>query len=373
MRSASFKLLLLLAILLFVFCKMEAQSNEVLNQIAVRYQSEYKVPGLAIALVRSDTFFVGVSGTKQMGKEMPIDAKTPFHIGSNTKAFTAFLAAHLVERGLVSWSDKLMAVVPELNQPNFAAYRELTLEQLLSHRAGIAPFESSSSKEFRAVPKNLQEFEDPRLTFAQLALSFPPDFGEGSPLYSNGGYILAALMLERVTSSSFEELLVKMGQQLQLNFHFGFPNEKDRPNVLGHRRTWLSQSYRPLAPDNRHAMASYFTPAGDLALSLQDLAFWVQCHLKGLSGEKLLLQPETYEKLHYGMPGYSLGWYNGLIGEGPDRFSYHGGSLGTFSSAIMLSAERNTGIIILVNAESKQVRKLKEAVRIELWNRFGKP
>ncbi len=371
----SFKstLFTLFGLLLFGFSNLEAQSNEVLHQIAAQYQSTYNVPGLAIALVRSDTFFLGVSGTKQIEKEIPIDEQTPFHIGSNSKAFTAFLAAYLVERDLVSWSDKLMKVVPELNQPTYAAYNEVTLEHLLAHRSGLAPFESSSSKEFRALPKNLGELENSRLRFAQVALSFPPDFGEGTHVYSNAGYVLAALMLERATSSTFEDLLLELGQQLKLNFHFGFPNDEAGLNMLGHRKRWVGRSYRSLAPNNRHAVPSYFAPAGDLAINLDDLAIWVQFHLRGLSGENIFLKPESYEKLHYGLPDYGLGWYNGKIGAGPERFSYHGGSLGTFSSAIMLSAERNTGIVILVNAESKHVGRLKEKLRVELWDRFGQP
>lgn len=352
---------------------LEAQSNDLLNKIASRYQSEYSVPAIAIAVVRSDTFFLGTSGTKEIGRDSPINEDDFFHIGSNTKAFTAFLSALLVERGILNWSDKLMEVVPELDRSSFVAYENVTLEQLLTHRAGIAPFESSSSKEFRALPKDLEKFEDPRLAFAQIALSFKPDLKQGNHSYSNGGYILAALMLERATSSSFENLMDDLGQELNLKFHCGFPDGGVGINVLGHRRTWLGHRYRPLVPNNRHAVSPYFAPAGDVAISLKGMALWVQYHLQGLSGQTSILKPGTYEKIHYGTPDYSLGWYNGKIGKGPERFSYHGGSLGTFSSAVMLSADRNTGIIILVNAESKQVRRLKEELRVELWERFGKP
>nr|MBX2876371.1 beta-lactamase family protein [Saprospiraceae bacterium] len=143
-----------------------------------------------------------------------------------------------------------------------------------------------------------------------------------------------------------------------------------------HRRRFLGRlsgrRYQPLPPINEFAMEAYFAPAGDVSINLLDLATWVQYHLRGLLGEGILIRPETYQKLHYGWPDYSLGWYNGMIGDGPERFSYHGGSLGTFSSAILLSPDREAGIIILVNAESKQVQQLKEELRVELWKRFGK-
>ncbi|MBX2874707.1 MAG: beta-lactamase family protein, partial [Saprospiraceae bacterium] len=197
----------LLGVLILASFRLLGQSNDILDDIADRYQLAYKVPGLAIAVVQPDTFYIGLGGNRQSGKDMPIEVNDLFHIGSNTKAFTAFLAAHLVEQGIANWSDKLLEVVPELDQPKYQAYRTVTLEQLLSHRAGIAPFESASSKEFRAIPKDIQTHDNPRLTFARVALSFAPRTPEKkNHLYSNGGYILAALMLERLTHSTYEEL-----------------------------------------------------------------------------------------------------------------------------------------------------------------------
>ena len=97
----------------------------------------------------------------------------------------------------------------------------------------------------------------------------------------------------------------------------------------------------------------------------------MQLHLKGLLGDNNFLLSESYERLHFGLADYALGWYNGYIGKTTQRFSYHGGSTGTFSSAIMLSPDRGVGIIILVNAESKAVQKLKTELRELLWTRFG--
>lgn len=352
------------------------QSDELLQRTAVRYQSAYQVPGLAIALIRPDTFYIGLSGNKQVGKDMPIKKNDLFHLGSNTKAFTAFLAAYWVEQGAIKWSNKLMEVVPELDLPAYEAYRHITLEQLLSHRAGIAAFESASSKEFRAIPKDIQTHEDPRLTFAQVALSFPPSTAEQkNHLYSNGGYILAALMLERATGLSYEKLLQKLGEKLNLKLSFGFPNTPPNANILGHRRRFFGRlnrrPYRSLDVNNSFRMQPFFAPAGDVSTSIHDLALWVQYHLRGLLGAGTLIEAEAYHKLHYGLADYGLGWYNGIIGDGPDQFSYHGGSLGTFSSAVMLSADRKIGIVILVNAESKQVQRLKEELRVELWKSFG--
>ena len=95
-------------------------------------------------------------------------------------------------------------------------------------------------------------------------------------------------------------------------------------------------------------------------------------HLKGLMGESKFLNPETFQKLHFGFPDYSLGWYNGNIVETDQKFSYHGGSLGTFSSAVIISSDRKLAIIILINSDDKNTNKLKNELRTKLWQEYGR-
>lgn len=354
-----------------------AQSNASLDSLATTYKEKYKLPGLAIAIVRPDTFYFGLDGHKRFNGVDPIQAEDLFHIGSNTKAFTAFLAAFLVEKGIVGWQDKLVDAVPELKAHIHPHYREISLQDLLSHRAGVAPFESAGSKEFRSLPRNLEQNPGARLAFAQAALHLPPrPFPDNGHLYSNGGYIIAGLMLERITGKSYESMMHSLAKNMGFQIGFGFPGV-DRDNaILGHRKNFfgnlIGQRYRPLPPSNRFAVDRYFTPAGDLCISLLGFSHWIQDHLRGLLGEASFLSPESYQSMHYGLPGYGMGWYNGFVGNGPERFSYHGGSLGTFSSAVMLCAERKIGIIILVNAEGKAIQRLKDELRVDLWTRYGK-
>lgn len=371
------RLLLTAAAACLLACMSFAQTQPQIDSLVHHYQEHYQLPGLAIAIIRPDTLYLGVSGRKQIKEKAPIQSTDLFHIGSNTKAFTAFLAARLVEAGKIAWEDSLYQFLPELFDKKPKVYQSVTLEDLLSHRAGIAPFESTGTREFRALPRSMPEDETARLAFAKAALSLPPqDLTPQEHLYSNGGYIVAALMLERATGSSYEVLLQEMADELEIQLSFGFPKARGAASVFGHRKKTLAflsaRNYRALAPDNSFAMPAYFAPAGDLSISLQDLAFWAQLHLNGLLGQGNYLQPETYQRLHYGRAGYAMGWYNGTIGKGGERFSYHGGSLGTFSSAILLSPNRQVGLVILINAESKFVQKAKEEIRVDLWSQYGK-
>lgn len=372
-----FRILCLILLLFGDVYYFHAQTNATLDSLTAIYRGKYKLPGLAIAIVRPDTFYLGIGGYKRIDGKKLIHADDPFHIGSNTKAFTAFLAAELVENKLLSWEDKLLDIVPALNGQIHAAYKQISLQDLLSHRAGVAPFESEGQKEFKALPKDLGQRTDARLAFAQAALSLPPSpFLADGHLYSNGGYIIAALMLEKFTGKSYESMLKSMGERMGFQLVFGFPGLNGNNAIMGHRKklfgSLFGKKYRPLPPSNHFTVDRYFAPAGDLSISLEGYSHWIQDHLRGLLGRSSFLPSEAYQRMHYGLPGYGLGWYNGFVGKGPERFSYHGGSLGTFSSAVMLCAEREIGIVILVNAEGKAVQKMKNEIRIDLWTRFGK-
>jgi CubicO group peptidase (beta-lactamase class C family) len=60
-------------------------------------------------------------------------------LGSNGKAMTATMVARLVERGVLSWDAPLSQTLPELATDMQAAYREVTLRDLLAHQSGMQP------------------------------------------------------------------------------------------------------------------------------------------------------------------------------------------------------------------------------------------
>lgn len=368
--------------LLSFFCCMSrylpiyAQTNAQLSEIAADFQSSYKVPGLAIALVRPDSIFLGLAGTRDGNRPDKIKATDKFHLGSNSKAITAFIAAKLVEEGQMNWTDELRTVLPELAPFIHQSYQKINLMDLLSHRTGLPAFEDESSPEFRALKKRWNTDPISRMEFAKVALGIPAaPLGEKGHFYSNAGYIIAALMLERKTGESYNALLASQFATLGYDCYIGFPQEEFPTQNKGHRKRTLAflsrQKYRSLPASNPYEVQDYFAPAGDLSMNINDLSHFIQLHLKGLLGDNNFLSSATYQRLHFGLDDYALGWYNGYIGKTDQRFSYHGGSTGTFSSAIMLSPDRETGIIILINAESKAVQKLKTELRELLWARFA--
>ena len=80
---------------------------------AAKAMKDWKVPGMAIAIVRDDSVvFAKGYGVRKLGDPTPVDPRTVFAIGSSTKAFTSAAVAMLVDDGKMKWDVPVTAYVP---------------------------------------------------------------------------------------------------------------------------------------------------------------------------------------------------------------------------------------------------------------------
>ena len=153
------------------------------------------------------------------------------HIGSLTKAMTSVLLARLVADGAFAngWSTTIAEVFPELERKIHAMYHEVTLDELVRHRSGIARNAANwwayrnrdiEKRRYRLLKKNLRK---------------RPAGARGDFLYSNLGYMVAGSMAERVTGQSWEELMEEevFGPLGMKRTGFGFPEREARLTSLG--------------------------------------------------------------------------------------------------------------------------------------------
>jgi CubicO group peptidase (beta-lactamase class C family) len=168
------------------------------------------IAGLASALIVNGTIYsVAAVGTREYGTDNWITVEDKFLIGSCTKAITASLAAVLIDEGVLKWNTTIREVFPDLDM--LPDYENITLVQLLSHRAGLPKnykngkttwkIDYEFDKQRGSTPKDLrlQYLENT----VQDKLMCPP--GERVH-YSNSGYILAGAMIEKATKRSIEDL-----------------------------------------------------------------------------------------------------------------------------------------------------------------------
>lgn len=131
-------------------------------------------------------------------EKKPLTAANRFRIGSISKMFTAIMILQLVDEGKLKLTDTLDKFLPEV--PNA---KKITIQQILSHRSGIPNVRRGQNAQgnVNTTPMTKEEH-------LALIVKASPDFEPGTKsLYSNSGYFLLGLIIEKVTGKSYEAAL----------------------------------------------------------------------------------------------------------------------------------------------------------------------
>ena len=176
-----------------------------LNALLEPVRAEAKLPALAAALVeRGKLTVIGAVGRRRADSDEPVQRGDRFHIGSNGKAMTATLIAQLVEAGKLDWANMVAEVLPQIRRSIRREYWKATVEQLLTHRAGLPEDRAPDPQVF---PRLWALRADQRLQAAEIILQQTPVRKPGEKVvYSNGGYVVAGAIAEAVGGKVWEEL-----------------------------------------------------------------------------------------------------------------------------------------------------------------------
>lgn len=309
------------------------------------------LPGIAAAFATIDgSVEHAAHGVRVSGENDPIREDDRFHIGSVTKSMTATAFGDLLESGKLELSDTLEELLPGFTMHD--AYREVTLRQLLGHRAGLTAYTTDDEVfAFTAVQGTPRE---QRAAFTTFVLEQKPFVVPGQSFqYSNAGYSVAAHVAEVASGESWETLLEsRLFEPLKMqDSGFGWPATKNDPDhPRGHYAE--SDTVRPQALDDPYRIPAYLAPAGDVYCSAPDLARYVLMHLRGLQGEEGILEPGTLRDLHAPDPAwgtkdtYAGGWLIEEIG----RVYRHGGSAATFYCLVELDLQAGLASVVLMNS-----------------------
>ena len=333
-------------------------------QFADSIRNAFNIPEISYAVVDSkSTIEIAALGRHNIYLQDTATLNDRFHIGSNTKAMTAFIIAKYVEKGKLKWTTKFFDIFPDWKENSKVEYYNITLQDLLSHRARIQPFQGDNDP---TIPDFKGTKQEKRKAFGKFVLTLNP--GEIDTIhkfnYSNADYTLATLMLEKVTQKSWEQLVEKVfNKDLKLNVKLSWPENQKIKDTWGH--SFENGKLIPV-PSNTNYHLDFTEPAGDINIKLKDYAKFIQLNLQGLNGHNNYLTAKTYQFIHKGIENYSLGWYN--IYENDKELSTHSGTAGTYYTLVHIDRIKGNAYIIFTNSfnqETQQgvrllMRKLKE-------------
>lgn len=278
--------------------------------------------GLQLGWVNAQAHAVAVAGKRRQGQDAPLALGDRLAIGSNTKAMTSAAILALAERGGPALQLRLPQALPEWADGLHPAYAQVTLADLLNHRAGLPAFDGSGQDEaafIAAVDADTGPLPTTlagrRAYFARWLLGRPPVTGPvpGSEVrYSNAGYVLAAAVVELRTGKAFETVFDEVLAQplaLQGAWRSMVPGPAD--TVWGHEGAAgalavVEATQETLATKD---WLDTIGPAGNWACTGADYAHWLHWHVRALRGERTPL-PQAYVNDLRALSGdrYLWGW-----------------------------------------------------------------
>lgn len=340
----------LTALFLFNLINLWAQKTV---QFADSIRILYHIPEIGYAVVDSkSTLEIAALGRHSVDLPDTASLNDRFHIGSNTKAMTAFIIAKYVEKGKLKWTTKYFDLFPDWKEKSKPDYANITLQDLLSHKAGILPFQGEDDPQ---IPDFKGTSQEKREQFGRFVLTLDPvkPDDQNAFIYSNAGYTLATLMIEKVTGKSWEQLVEKVfNKDLKLNVELSWPENQKRKDTWGHR---LENDKLTPIPSTFDYHLDYTEPAGDINIKLRDYIKFIQFNLRGLEGENNYLKSETYKFIHKGVENYSLGWFN--IYESGIELSTHSGTVGTYYSLVHIDRIKSRAYIIFTNSFNQDTQQ----------------
>ena len=274
------------------------------------------------------TIYQNSKGYRNKSEKLDILNDTKFAVASITKFFTSLSILKLAERKKLSVTDTLDDVLPyDLGKIN----RQISIKQLLNHTSGVGDYTDDETEDIDAVFDKLYASYPSYLWtnmdyYLQMSKDLEPKFNPGERMsYSNTGYVLLGLIIEKLSGVSYQEFveteIIKPLNLLNTGFH-----RLDRlpgNTALGYIDELTTSIFS--VPIIGGSDGGIFTTADDLDLlwrAVYGTELITEDSLKMLIGHKTLAYKNALEQgdtIYYGLGLYLYETENGV------KFSYVAG------------------------------------------------
>ena len=324
------------------------------NQIDAIFASlkSNDAPGVAVLVVHDGkAVFRNGYGVTDLRTRGPIEPQTDFRLASFTKQFTATCIMLLVHDGKIRYEEHLTDIFQEF--PEYG--KSITVRNLLNHTSGLPDYEDLLMKHYPNTPEDkIPQILDAgvlKLLEQQTAGQFPP----GSKWqYSNSGYAVLAMIVEKVSGKSFGQFLHdKIFDPLKMNHTLAYEKGK---NEVPHRGYGHTKEKDGSWRETDQSPTSAVLGDGGIYTSIDDLEKWD----RALREHTLLTEAEMQPALTPVQPtsgpakfqsgrnlSYGFGWFLDPY-QGHRRMSHDGETIG-FRTTIQRFPDDNLTVIVLAN------------------------
>jgi CubicO group peptidase (beta-lactamase class C family) len=309
-----------------------------------------ELPSIGLAVVRDGKSYARGYGYADVARRVPADADTGYYNGSNTKAYTAVVCATLAQEGRLDLDAPVSRYLPELDFPDPTDDAQITLRRLLSHTSGLDNFPVVFRTAFSGE-------HTPAELIRVLKLTKP---GPGGFRYDNLGYVIASLVIERVTGRKWQDVLdQKLFEPLGMHRTTAYMSEARRKRMASpyDMTNTGEMGFLPFGWKDDSMMHA----AGGIVTTPKDLARFMEASVtQGKIGSRQVIPAAAFAETHrqqtpakrdsflFDGTGYGFGWYQSdLHGE---TLIYHGGGFEGWRSVLSFLPERKIAVGAMTNA-----------------------
>jgi CubicO group peptidase (beta-lactamase class C family) len=309
------------------------------SAFGARWGEAYAVSGYLTVARDGQVLFARAYGKANRAKNRSADADTRFQIGSLTKQFTATAIAQLAERKLLRFEDPIRKYLPDYPRVGDT----ITIQQLLTHTSGIPEYEADDAlMKSRGRPHSRAEV---LASFQHKPLDFKP--GERFS-YSNSGYVVLGLILEKVSGQRYEDYL---REHLLGPAGMRRTSTLDAPDDADTAVGYVADAGEALVPAPSFDASISFA-AGALRSTAQDLILWD----RALAGVTLLGEAARQRMFTPDKGDYACGW--NVSHEAGRVVLWHEGRVDGFTSYLGRVPEERLVVIALLNNEGLEPAKI---------------
>lgn len=307
------------------------------------------VPGASLLVIRDGAPIVRRAyGLADVDRNIRATPATNYRLASVTKQFTATAILRLAEEGKLSLDDRVRRWLPSLPVTQDA----ITIRQLLAHTSGLIDYEDVMAP---GTTEQLKDTDVLRLLESRSEAYFAPG---SSYRYSNSGYALLALIVERASGVSFatylhDRVFAPIGMNATVAHEEGISTVSNR--AYGH--TLANGKWTRTDQSSTSAVLG----DGGVYSSIDDLAKWdAALHDPFYAPAFVPVTPTDDANVAYGF-GWRISQHRG------ERMLWHSGETRGFRNVLLRFPERRLTVVLLTNRNDPPPKETALKIAERFW------
>lgn len=358
--------------LLLITAFTNTLSGQELNHFFTTLSEKKIFNGSAVISKSGKTILNSNYGFLDIEKKERITDQSQFPIASITKTFTSTAILQLQQKGKLNINEPVQKYLPDFPYPN------ITIKHLLNNTSGLAQEYNLFDTIIKEQPEKIISNQDIIPTF--IRFKTPLSFQPGSKWdYNNINFCIAALILEKVTGTSYADYVQKnIFQPAKMNNSFVPLNRKIKsPNQV---ESYLYPTFYSTELVNTNTLketflivekSNFYGNGGIVSTALDLQKFQKALFDNRILGKKELEEALTPTKLNNGTPvsytidgkelSYGLGWAM-YTDESEGKIVFHDGSITGLTSILLHNITKNQSVILLSNFGNTPVLPISSAI-----------